>query len=64
MPPIRAKINLNHLIDASNRPAAKPFAKYTGKDLLKVQHGTPHPYLSYPTMGVPLAAFIQYWREK
>ena len=27
-----------------------------------VQTGNPHPYLSYPAMGVPIAAFIQYHR--
>ena len=27
-----------------------------------VQTGTPHPYRSYPAMGVPFAAFIQYHR--
>lgn len=49
---------------ASARPQAKPFAGYAGKEVLDVQYGNPHPYNSYPTMGIPLAAFIQYWREK
>lgn len=29
-----------------------------------VQTGNPHPYPNYPTMGIPIAAFIQYHREK
>ena len=32
------------------------------KDENGVQTGNPHPYLSYPAMGVPIAAFIQYHR--
>ena len=28
----------------------------------RVYRGTPHPYFSYPSMGIPLAAFIQYYR--
>ena len=51
-------------LSAANRPLAKPYAKYSGKELLNVQYGNPHPYNSYPTMGIPIAAFIQYWREK
>ena len=31
---------------------------------LKIQTGNPHPYLSYPQMGIPLAAFIQYYRQE
>ncbi len=29
-----------------------------------VQVGNPHPYPSYPALGVPIAAFVQYYREK
>lgn len=29
-----------------------------------VQTGNPHPYPNYPTMGIPIAAFIQYHRDK
>lgn len=29
-----------------------------------IQIGNPHPYPNYPTMGIPLAAFIQYHRLK
>lgn len=41
-----------------------PYAGYTGKDLIAVQTGNPHPYLNYPTMGISLAAFIQFHRPK
>ena len=30
----------------------------------RIQRGTPHPYFSYPSMGIPFAAFIQYFREE
>ncbi|MFI3279074.1 MAG: hypothetical protein R3Y55_00930 [Rikenellaceae bacterium] len=29
-----------------------------------VQTGNPHPYPSYPALGVPIAAFVQYYRDK
>lgn len=29
---------------------------------IRVQKGTPHPYPNYETLGLPLAAFIQYYR--
>lgn len=34
------------------------------KDANGVQTGNPHPYPNYPTMGIPIAAFIQFHREK
>lgn len=34
------------------------------KDGNGVQIGNPHPYPNYPTMGIPVAAFIQFHREK
>jgi hypothetical protein len=45
-----------------NGDVIKPFFKSAGT--LKVQAGNPHPYPNYPTMGYPIAAFIQYYREK
>ena len=44
--------------------AAAPYAKYAGKERLRIQTGNPHPYPNYPSMGVPLAAFIQYYRSR
>jgi len=44
--------------------ATVPFAKYKGSEKLKVQRGNPHPYFCYPGMGLPLAAFIQYYRDR
>lgn len=41
----------------------KPYETYAGTEKIRVQQGTPHPYLNYPTMGIPLAAFIQKYRE-
>jgi hypothetical protein len=39
-----------------------PYSEYTGAEKLFVQSNNPHPYNSYPNMGVPLAAFIQKYR--
>jgi hypothetical protein len=35
---------------------------YKYKDGMQI--GNPHPYLSYPDMGIPVAAFIQYYRNQ
>ena len=39
-----------------------PFEGYNGEEKLRVQTGNPHPYPNYVTMGLPFAAFIQYYR--
>jgi len=36
---------------------------YATSGQMRVQTGTPHPYPNYVTMGTPLAAFIQHYRE-
>jgi hypothetical protein len=41
-----------------------PYAGFEGESRLDVQTGNPHPYPNYPTMGISLAAFIQYYRMK
>ncbi len=41
-----------------------PFEKYKGTERLQVQAGNPHPYPNYPAMGLPFAAFIQYYRKR
>lgn len=41
-----------------------PYQGYEGKERIAVQTGNPHPYPNYPTMGISLAAFIQYHRSK
>lgn len=41
-----------------------PYVGYAGEQRLIIQSGNPHPYLSYPNLGIPVAAFIQYYREK
>ncbi|MGN0866225.1 MAG: hypothetical protein ACI4SG_00910 [Oligosphaeraceae bacterium] len=41
-----------------------PYAGYPDKDRLFVQKGNPHPYSNYGTMGIPLAAFMQYYRDR
>ncbi len=39
-----------------------PYAGFKGEDRIEVQTSNPHPYSNYPTMGISLAAFIQYHR--
>lgn len=41
----------------------KPFDTYKGDQSINVHTGVPHPYLSYPEIGKPLAAFIQSMRK-
>ncbi len=41
-----------------------PFETYKGEESLRIQTGNPHPYLNYPSMGIPIAAFIQYYRNQ
>ena len=40
-----------------------PYPGYKGELKVKIQTGNPHPYPSYPSMGTPLAAFIQALRK-
>ena len=39
------------------------FGKIDDPVTIEVQKGNPHPYLSYPAIGIQLAAFIQYHRK-
>ncbi len=41
-----------------------PFDGYPGEKRLNVQEGNPHPYPNYPNLGLPIAAFVQYFRDK
>ena len=53
--------------DEKDDPAVTlPYVQYRDRagERLYVQSGTPHPYKSYPAMGVPIAAFVQYWRDR
>lgn len=40
-----------------------PYNGYQGDLNFNVQVGNPHPYPNYPTMGIPIAAFIQKYRS-
>jgi len=46
----------------NNEAKTLPYAGYKGKERIAVQTGNPHPYANYATMGLPFAAFIQYYR--
>lgn len=55
-------------IDNENGYNAKnselPYEGYPGEKRLFVQEGNPHPYPNYPNLGLPIAAFVQYFRNK
>ena len=55
-------IDNEHGYNATNTEL--PYDGYLGTQRLTIQNGNPHPYLSYPNMGISIAAFIQYYREK
>ncbi len=57
-------IDNDHGYRLASGPVCVPFGEVTGQEPLRVQTGNPHPYPNYPSMGLPLAAFIQYYREK
>ncbi|MCQ2402116.1 MAG: hypothetical protein MJ202_00095 [Lentisphaeria bacterium] len=40
-----------------------PYAGFPRQERIPVQTGNPHPYPNYPTMGLPIAAFIQHFRK-
>ena len=52
------------LLEKETAPNTLPYVGYTSTERLKVQWGNPHAYPNYPAMGVPFAAFIQYWRDR
>lgn len=54
--------NLNGLDFTTDPIYTTPYHGYQGTERVKVQKGNPHPYLNYPNMGIPLAAFIQRYR--
>lgn len=53
----------DHGFNAARGSIVTPFEKAPETaEPLKVQTGNPHPYPNYPAMGLPFAAFIQYYR--
>lgn len=55
-------------IDNDNGYNAKktelPYEGYPGENRLYIQEGNPHPYPNYPNLALPIAAFVQYFRDK
>ena len=51
-------------LEKETAPNTLPYAGYASTERLRVQWGNPHAYPNYPAMGVPFAAFIQYWRDR
>ena len=56
---------VNGYNNTDDKEMTRPFfgSSSAGSEL-RIQTGVPHPYLSYPQMGIPLAAFIQYYRNE
>ena len=52
------KIN-GFTLQPTSSSITKPFPEYNGDIRLDIQTNVPHPTLNYPSMGRPLAAFIQ-----
>ena len=61
---VDASVTIDNKHGYRSRKEELPYVGYTGDESLTVQEGNPHPYLSYPSLGIPLAAFVQYFREK
>ena len=57
-------IDNDHGYPLEGGSVAVPADGAAGTEKLRVQGHTPHPRLDYPVMGRPLAAFIQYWRDR
>ncbi|MBR6324151.1 MAG: hypothetical protein IKR62_04145 [Victivallales bacterium] len=57
-------IDNEHGFMLAKNDSAVPFGSYKGEESLRVQSGNPHPYPNYPSMGIPIAAFIQYYRDR
>lgn len=55
--------NLNGTWFRTDPTFTLPYSGYKGDERIAVQFGNPHPFPNYPTMGVSLAAFIQYYRK-
>jgi len=53
----------DHGFNPARGTVCTPFEKAPATfEPLRVQTGNPHPYPNYPAMGLPFAAFIQYYR--
>ena len=52
---------------STDKELTAPFYDFDNPSMdvrIPIQTGNPHPYKSYPQMGIPLAAFIQYYRPE
>ena len=61
---VDASISIDNEYGYNSKNTELPYDGYSGKQKLTIQNGNPHPYLNYPNLGISIAAFIQYYREK
>ena len=61
---VDASISIDNEYGYNSTNSELPYDGYMEEDRLTIQNGTPHPYLSYPNLGISIAAFIQYHRNK
>lgn len=61
---VDASISIDNDYGYNTTNTELPYDGYLGEHKLTIQKGNPHPYLSYPNLGISIAAFIQYHRNK
>ena len=61
---IDASISIDNEYGYNTTNTELPYDGYLEANNLIIQKGNPHPYLSYPNLGISIAAFIQYHRDK
>jgi hypothetical protein len=61
---VDASITIDNENGYNEKSTEFPYEGYTGENRLKVQEGNPHPYPNYPNLALPIAAFVQYFRDK
>ena len=61
---VDASISIDNEYGYNSTNTELPFDGYLEEHKLTIHNGTPHPYLSYPNLGISIAAFIQYHRKK
>ena len=61
---VDASITISNDYGYKTMASELPFDGYTGDSRLLVQQDNPHPYFSYPSLALPIAAFVQIYRDR
>jgi len=61
---VDASITIDNENGYNEKSIELPYDGYSGENRLTIQEGNPHPYLNYPNLAIPIAAFVQYFRDK